>query len=100
MLFNDDPDEFQTINAMHIIGEINPQEEVITRYMKSVLALAEKKNQSFSLDDVAKAADELDDEEFDRFMHDLTVSEVFDPDPDSDSEPANIIKFRPRDKMH
>lgn len=100
MLFNDDPDEFQTINAMHIIGEINPQEEVITRYMKSILALAEKKNQSFSLDDVAKAADELDDEEFDRFMHDLTVSEEIEPDPDSDSEPLNIIKFRPRDKMH
>jgi len=34
MLFNDDPDEFQTINAMHIIGEINPHDDIIERYTR------------------------------------------------------------------
>jgi hypothetical protein len=94
MLFNDDPESFQTINAMHIIGELNPSDDIITRWRGSVTALTESKKKSFSLDDVAQAADELDDEEFDRFMYSLTKN-IDDEEPDSDS-PENVIKFKPR----
>lgn len=98
MLFNDDPDEFQTINAMHIIGEINPHDDIIERYTKSIMKLSEEKRRSYSLDDVAQAADEMDDEEFDNFMYSLT-KDIEMEEPDSDS-PLNVIKFRPKGPMH
>lgn len=99
MLFNDDPDELHTINAVHIIGEINPAENVITRYMNSVIAIAnQSKKKEFSLDDVAQKAEAMNEEEFDEYMHNLTDNDVeisYDDDDDSDQN-QNIIKFKPR----
>ena len=101
MLFNDDPDEFQTINSVHIIGEMNPSEEVIQKYMTSVVALNRTgPKSSFSLDDVASKAEQMDDEEFDQYMYSLTGEEEKEfGAPDSDS-PLNIIKFKPKKSMH
>tara|TARA_Y200000002_G_C22520175_1_gene595187 strand:- start:199 stop:678 length:480 start_codon:yes stop_codon:yes gene_type:complete len=100
MLFNDDPDELHTINAVHIIGEMNPAEAVIARYMTSVVSIAnQSKKKEFSLDDVAQKAEAMDEEEFDEYMHNLTDDDIeisYDVDNgDSDSD-NNVIKFKPR----
>jgi hypothetical protein len=99
MLFNDDPDEFQSINAVHIIGEINPSDDVVKRYKTSVLAMAAQNNnkKSFSLDEVAEKADWMNDEEFDNYMESLTTAneELTKKLPDSD-ENINVIKFKPK----
>ena len=101
MLFNDDPDELQTINSGHIIGEINPTDKVIHKYMTSVLALSNDiHKKDFPLDEIAKAAEELDEDEFDQYMHSLSLDEEITYD-DSDgplSGGDNIVKFKP--KMH
>lgn len=101
MLFNDNPDELQTINSVHIIGEINPADQVIHRYMSSVLAMSNNSNKKdFPLDEIAKAAEELDDDEFDQYMHSLSLDDEITYD-DSDGPPLdgnNIVKFKP--KMH
>lgn len=101
MLFNDNPDELQTINSGHIIGEMNPADKVIHKYMTSVLALSNDVNKKdFPLDEVAKAAEVLDEDEFDEYMHSLSLDEEITYD-DSDgpfSDGDNIVKFKP--KMH
>lgn len=96
MLFNDDPDEFQSINSVHIIGEINPSDDVVNRYKTSVLAMAAQNNskKSFSLDEVAEKADWMNDEEFDNYMETLTETKE-ELLPDSD-ENINVIKFKPK----
>jgi len=53
---------------------------------------------SKDIQDVAQAADEMDDEEFDNFMYSLT-KDIEMEEPDSDS-PLNVIKFRPKGPMH
>lgn len=101
MLFNDDPDELQTINSVHIIGELNPADSVVEKYMTSVVSLANAKHKSFPLDDVAKKAEEMDEDAFDEYMYKLSEEQELgvEREYDNDSDrPENIIKFKPR--MH
>lgn len=101
MLFNDDPEELLTINSVHIIGEINPTEALINKYMSSILALInEGKRKEYPLDDIAQKADELDDEEFEAYMYSLgqeTTDENVEITYDKDSDdPENVIRLKPR----
>ena len=42
MVFNDNPEELQTLNAAHIIGEMNPSKPLIGHYLKTIKAVKDK----------------------------------------------------------
>ena len=101
MLFNDNLETLMTLNGGHIIAEIQPSHDIITRYIKSIASLQEAHSKkSFSLDDVASKAEYMDEDEFEQYMESLAeMDEIPDDDPDSDL-PQNIIQFRPKGPMH
>lgn len=100
MIFIDDPEELHTINSHHIISEVNPSSDIIKQYTKAVMELREniklkKKKPSASLDDVSQKMMDMDDEEFDMYLDELT--EMANQDSDM---PENVVKFKPKGTFH
>jgi len=101
MVFNDDPDELLTINSGHIVAEITPSKEIYEHYIRSLGELkdalsARKKRKTMSLDEVANKLSELDEEDFDAYIQQLSA-EMDEVDSDM---PENVIKFKPKGTYH
>lgn len=107
MGFNDNPEELQTLNSVHIIGEMNPSEDLMGHYLKTIKAVKRAlKKKDMPLDDLAPRVEDMNEGEFQEFLDEyLKENEVdlFNPDDidltDSDAV-DNIIKFKPKGTMH
>lgn len=96
MMFHDNLEELHTMNASHIIAEVNPSEEITKHYfstMREINKQIKNKKQSLPLDDVAKKMDEMDEDEFEDYI--IQMLDDKDEHPDSDM-PENVVKFKPR----
>ena len=104
MVFMDDPEELHTINAAHIIGEVNPSNDILKHYFKCLKEIEtqskimKRKKKHMSLDEVAEKTADMDEEEFEMYMHQL--SELADEDDSSEVSGANIIRFKPKGTFH
>jgi len=105
--FNDNPEELQTLNALHIICEMNPSSKLVGHYVKTIQTvkkIIDKKD--YPLDTLAPKVEDMSEKEFQEFLDDyLKENEVdlFNPDEvdltDSDVV-DNIIRFKPKGTMH
>ena len=106
MVFNDNPEELQTINAAHIIGEMNPSKPLIGHYLKTIKAVKKAlSKKDMPLDDLAQKVEDMGETEFQDFLDNYLKEnnvDLFDPnDFESDSDKdSNIIKFKPKGTMH
>jgi len=97
----DDPAILHTINSSHIIGEVNPSNELLQHYDKTVqrmLALAKVKKTDFNFDEFQN----MTDEEIEDYVEDR-INSALEEEPIIDSEDTddNIIKFKPKsDTIH
>mgnify|MGYP000511803193 CR=1 FL=1 len=100
MAFGEDPSIIQTINALHIVGELTPSSELLKMYVKCVSKMKKdiktlKSAPTFDLDELNHLSDdELGDYLKDYFKNEHNMKS-FKKDSDSTE---NIIKFTPRDK--
>lgn len=97
MMFHDNLEELHTMNASHIIAEVNPSEEITKHYFSTMRQLDKQiksKKQSLPLDDVAAKMDEMDEDEFENYIQQM-LSEVQEENSDSDM-PMNVVKFKPK----
>jgi hypothetical protein len=108
MGFNDNPEELQTLNSVHIIGEMNPSAGLIGHYLKTIDAVKkalDKKKRDLPLDRLAPRVEDMSEQDFQEFLDDYLKEneiDIFDPEDimlDSDN-PNNVIKFKPKGTMH
>lgn len=94
--FSNDPGHLQILNYNHILGESNPSKELLKHYAKSIVEVkrAGQGRVDLDMDSVAENLENMDDDQFERFMSDMMDNG------DSDHDPSNIIKFPNRNKMH
>jgi hypothetical protein len=106
MGFTDGPEELHTLNAAHIIGEMNPSDSLVDNYLQTIATVKEKfKKKDMPLDDIAHKVENMEEDEFneflDKYLKDSKI-DLFNPDDlnlDSDMG-SNIIKFKPKGTMH
>lgn len=101
MVYIDDPDVLHTVNAHHIISEVDPSDEIITQYKKAIKELKnniklKRKKPSASLDEMTKLMADMDEDEFDHYL-DQIASESREVD---SAQVGNVIKFKPKDTLH
>ena len=104
MMFNDDLQELHTMNANHIIAEVNPSNEICKHYLSTLAEVAKrikskKKSKSMPLDDVAAKMDSMNEDDFEEYLMNLGDEDVIEDSPDSDM-PSNVIKFNPNSTIH
>lgn len=97
VLFQDDPAEVSILNAGHIIAEATPSKNVLKHYYNSLDEIRKtlknkSKKKDIPLEDVASKLDEMDEEDFERYMDSLADEENLD-NLDSDM-PENVIQFK------
>lgn len=101
MVFNDSPSELHTINSDHIIAEINPSKTILKHYFNSLSELKEQlenRNRTIvSLDDIADKMGDMDEDEFDEYLHKLSLMHSGESDSDM---PENVIRFKPKGTFH
>jgi len=105
--FNDRPEELQTLNAAHIIAEMNPSSALVGHYVKTIQAVKKVLNKKdYPLDTLAPKVEDMGEEEFQEFLDQYLKEndvDIFNPDDidltDSDAV-DNIIKFKPKGTMH
>jgi len=101
MSFTDDIDGLQTLNAGHIVGQMNPSVTLALHYAQAVKEVESgmKTSKVLSLDEVLKEIDieELTEEEMDEYLRDKFSSHEEDI---SDSADPKIIQFKPRGTFH
>lgn len=83
MVFQDEPDMFQTINMNHIIGEANPSQKLLEQYFNILKG---------ELSEDSEAAREELEKRLADYIHNLRQM-VNDQVGSSDSGEENIIKF-------
>lgn len=107
MVFNDNPEELQTLNAAHIIGEMNPSKPLIGHYLKTIKAVKKAlEKRDMPLDDFAPKVEKMDEKQFQKFLDDylkeneidLFNQEDFNLSDSGDS--GNVIQFKPKGTMH
>ena len=106
MGFTDGPNELHTLNAVHIIGEMNPSDTLIDNYLQTIATVKKQfKKKDMPLDDIAQKVENMEEDEFndflDKYLKENQV-DLFDPEElnlDSDKG-SNIIKFKPKGTMH
>ena len=95
-----------SINAAHIIGEMNPSKPLIGHYLKTLKAVKKAlSKKDMPLDDIAQKVEDMEETEFQNFLDDYLKEnnvDLFDPnDFESDSDKGdNVIKFKPKGTMH
>ncbi len=104
MVFNDNPEELQILNAGHIIGEMTPSKGLVNHYTKTIKAVKKAlEKKELPLDDIAPKVEKMNEDDFHDFLDAyLKEDDVFNPDKiglDSDNS-SNIIKFKPKGTMH
>jgi len=101
MSFTDDIDGLQTLNAGHIVGQMNPSVTLALHYAQAVKEVESgmKTSKVLSLDEVLKEIDieELTEEEMDEYLKDKFSSQEDDI---LDSADPKIIQFKPRGTFH
>ena len=112
MVFNDNPEELQTLNSGHIIAEMNPSSGLIGHYLKTIDAVKkalDEKKRDLPLDKLTPKVEDMDEEEFQLFLDnylkeneiDLFDSDFLDTSDMNDSDVVNnIIKFKPKGTLH
>jgi len=94
MGFADDPGVLQSLNSAHIIGELTPGDEIRSQYSKTLSSLKDtlmKKN--MPLDDVAKQAESMTEEEFEEFLEEYITEHMDDSDQPTE---GNVVQFKPK----
>ena len=109
MSFTEDVSDLQTLNTLHIVGQMNPSTDLAVHYAQ---ALKEAENsgkgrKSLNLDEVLSEIDidEMSEEEMDSYL-DYKFAEKNKDDikdtlraiADDDSSDSNIIRFKLKDK--
>ena len=101
MSFTDDIDGLQTLNAGHIVGQMNPSVTLALHYAQAVKEVESsmKTSKVLSLDEVLKEIDieYLTEEEMDEYLKDKFSSHEEDI---LDSADPKIIQFKPRGTFH
>ena len=102
MIFSEDPDSLHTLNSAHIIAETNPSKELLKHYSESLSEIIKqlknkRRKKAMSLDDVAAKIDQLDEEEFDKYLE-AALEDTDDPlDYGDDSDRgSNVVAFKPK----
>ena len=102
MIFSEDPESLHTLNSAHIIAETNPSKELLNHYAQSLSEIvkqlkSKRRKKAMSLDDVAAKIDELDEDEFDRYLEEA-LEDMDDPlDFCGDSDKgSNVVEFKPK----
>ena len=102
MIFSEDPESLHTLNSAHIIAETNPSKELLNHYAQSLSEIvkqlkSKRRKKAMSLDDVAAKIDELDEDEFDRYLEEA-LEDMDDPlDFGGDSDKgSNVVEFKPK----
>ena len=107
MVFNDNPEELQTLNAAHIIAEMNPSKGLTKHYLNTVKEVKKAlQKKDMPLDKFAPKVEKMDEKEFQKFLDDylkeneidLYDEEKFNLSDSSDS--GNVIQFKPKGTMH
>jgi len=99
--FSDIDDQLVVLNSGHIISEVNPTQRLQVHYgvaLKEVEASAGEIN-DVDFDDVAMAAEDMDDDEFRAYLKDLVESKK-EEEQIKDSDGSNIIQFSPKGTVH
>jgi len=104
MGFNDNPELLQTLNSDHIICEANPSDEMLAYYASTLQKLKESSNKrtkaDMPLDDIAKHAEDMDEDEFDAFLEEYILKNSQDKIQLDSDQGENIIKFKPKGTFH
>lgn len=107
MVFNDNPEDLQTLNAAHIIAETNPSNGLVKHYLKTLNAVKKALNKrDMPLDDLAPKVENMNEKEFQEFLDDyLKENEIdlFNKDDlnlKDSSDADNVIQFKPKGTMH
>ena len=102
MIFSEDPESLHTLNSAHIIAETNPSKELLNHYAQSLSEIvkqlkSKRRKKAMSLDDVAAKIDELDEDEFDKYLE-AALEDMDDPlDFGGDSDKgSNVVEFKPK----
>ena len=102
MIFSEDPESLHTLNSAHIIAETNPSKELLNHYAQSLSEIvkqlkSKRRKKAMSLDDVAAKIDELDEDEFDRYLEEALedMDDTLDFGGDSDKG-SNVVEFKPK----
>lgn len=108
MGFNDNTELLQTLNSDHIICDASPSDEMLSYYASTLQKLkenSEKKTKAdMPLDDIAKHAEDMDEDEFEAFLEEYILTNSPDKiqlDSNRDSDQGeNIIQFKPKGTVH
>lgn len=93
-----DPNELHTLNSAHIIGEVNPNKDLMKLYSGTIgkmLQWVNKPQADFNIDEMAG----MDDDEIEEYIEYHLNKEHSENDNDDSDEIGNIIKFRPKGEM-
>jgi len=101
MGFADNPETLQTLNAAHIIAELNPSKLITQHYTNTLEKIEEMmKKKPYNMDKVAKNTEHMSDDEFDRYMESQLADDIFDPEVLDSGNTNNIIQFKPKGTLH
>lgn len=104
MSFTDDIEGLQTLNAGHIVGQMNPSKTLAAHYAHAVKEVERgmKTSKTLNLDEVLKDldVDELTEEDMDEYLKMKFSSSEEEFLKRDDSSDPKIIQFRPKNTIH
>ena len=104
--FGDDPAILYTLNAAHIIGEVTPNERLLSLYAETVKdikkQITKRKNVNVNVKDLEDSIDTMSDEELEDYLDSRMIKDddVFDPNVTKDSGGGKILKFPGNNTKH
>jgi len=111
MSFTEDVSELQTLNSLHIIGQMNPSIDLTVHYAQAIKEVenSTKSRKILNLDEVLSEIDidEMSEEEMDSYLdykfakikNEKSKPDLKIVDP-IDSGDTNIIRFKPKGTVH
>ena len=110
MSFTQDVSDLQTLNSLHIIGQMNPSTDLVVHYAKAILEV-ESSNESrrtLNLDEVLSEVDidEMSADEMDSYLKYKFAEKENNNDVEyideysDDSNSSKVIQFKPKGTMH
>ena len=110
MSFTQDVSDLQTLNSLHIIGQMNPSTDLVVHYAKAILEV-ENSNESrrtLNLDEVLSEVDidEMSADEMDSYLKYKFAEKENNDDVEyideysDDSNSSKVIQFKPKGTMH
>lgn len=110
MSFTQDVSDLQTLNSLHIIGQMNPSTDLVVHYTKAILEVetSNESRRTLNLDEVLSEVDidEMSEDEMDSYLKykfaekDNNEDTAYIDEYTNDSGSSKVIQFKPKGTMH